>query len=141
MPFFRANLIGLKADRDKKEIGTGPPRLNLGYAHQDCGTRSLVIKIPVPQSNTMHGQPFNPRCGPPVHQRSWAALTGYPTADCAGPVQLRARTACCPRAPMACAVIARLACRGWPAPLTNSGTAVYPRTTRRPQSTRPHSLR
>jgi hypothetical protein len=22
MPFFRANLIGLKADRDKKEIGT-----------------------------------------------------------------------------------------------------------------------
>jgi hypothetical protein len=45
MSFFRANLIGLKADRDKKEIGTGPPRLNLGYAHQDCGTRSLVIKI------------------------------------------------------------------------------------------------
>jgi hypothetical protein len=41
---------------------------------------------------------------------------------------------------MACAVIARLACRGWPAPLTNSGTAVYPRTTRRPQSTRPHCL-
>jgi hypothetical protein len=62
-------------------------------------------------------------------------------ADCAGPVQLRARTACCPRALMACAVIARLACRGWPAPLTNSGTAVYPRTTRRPQSTRPHRLR
>jgi hypothetical protein len=47
-------------------------------------------------------------------------------ADSAGPVQLRARTACRPRALMACAVIARLACRGWPAPLTNSGTAVYP---------------
>jgi hypothetical protein len=98
-----------------------------------------------------------------VHQRLQTALTGYPAADCADPVQLRARTACCrralmqtalaqfsyarglPAAPgralMACAVIARLACRGWPAPLTNSGAAVYPRTTRRPQSTRPHSLR
>ena len=70
-----------------------------------------------------------------VHQRSQTALTGYPAADCAGPVQLRAQTASCRRALMACAIIARLACRGWPAPLTNSGTAVYPRTTQRPQST------
>jgi hypothetical protein len=62
-------------------------------------------------------------------------------ADCAGPVQLRARTACYHRALMACAVIARLACRGWPAPLTNSGATVYPRTTRQPQSTRPHVVR
>ena len=75
-----------------------------------------------------------------VHQRSQTALTGYPAADCAGPVQLRAQTASCRRALMACAIIARLACRGWPAPLTNSGTAVYPRTTQRPQSTGPHGL-
>ena len=73
--------------------------------------------------------------------RSQTALTGYPAADCASPVQLRAQTACCRRALMACAIIARLACRGWPAPLTNSGTAVYPRTTQRPQSTGPHGLR
>ena len=62
--------------------------------------------------------------------RSQTALTGYPAADCAGPVQLRAQTTSCRRALMACAIIARLACRGWPAPLTNNGTAVYPRTTR-----------
>jgi hypothetical protein len=41
----------------------------------------------------MHGHLFNARGGLPVHQRSWTALTGYPATDCAGPVQLRARTA------------------------------------------------
>jgi hypothetical protein len=36
MSFFRANLIGLKADRDKKEIGTR------GYLHNPSGTGTAV---------------------------------------------------------------------------------------------------
>ena len=139
-----------------------PAELNLGFAHQDCGTRSLVIKItrtavqyhawtavqcarwiasPPALMDSLNGLSRLRLRWPSSAARADCLLSPSTHADCAGPVQLRARTACCPRALMACAVIARLACRGWPAPLTNSGTAVYPRTTRRPQSTRPHSLR
>ena len=52
---------------------------------------------------------------PEAHQRSQTALTGYPAADCAGPVQLRARTACCRRALMQTALAQFSYARGLPA--------------------------